>query len=106
MSKKKTISLSGYVARVAERKAKLSHGGNFSTYISYLICQDNPREIKAELLEERKPVRISNIVEAEYDTACPYCSRKINIGDKICFAEGYEKCLHAHCCKKDENVEA
>lgn len=104
MSKKKTISLPDYVAKIADRKAKIKFGGNFSNYLQWLICNDNTEEINKELNEEeeRKPKRISDFKAAEYSNKCPYCNKKIKVGEKICnahFADGREQYVHKKCCK-------
>jgi hypothetical protein len=85
MSKKKTISLPDYVAKVAESKAKIRFGGNFSNYLQWLICGDNTDDVKRILDEEEKlkPVRLSEIHIAEFANKCPHCGGKIKAGDKI-----------------------
>ncbi|HBM75486.1 MAG TPA: hypothetical protein DD429_08035 [Clostridiaceae bacterium] len=104
MSKKKTISLPDYVARIAEIKAKLKFGGNFSNYLQYLICSDNADDIKKLLEDEenQKPKQISEARPAEFSNRCPCCNKKIKIGEKICnalFNDGHEQFVHKKCCK-------
>lgn len=104
MSKKKTISLPDYVANAAERKARIRFGGNFSNYLQWLICSDNTEEIKKLLEDEekKKPERNSEVHIAEFSNKCPFCGKKIKIGDKICsaiLADGREQFVHRKCCR-------
>jgi hypothetical protein len=105
MSKKKTISLPDYVAKVAESKAKIRFGGNFSNYLQWLICSDNTDDVQKLLDEEerKKPIRLSDVRKAEYINKCPHCSGQIKMGDKICnalFEDGHEQFVHNKCCKE------
>lgn len=105
MSTKKTISLPDYVAAAAEQKSKTRFGGNFSNYLQWLICTDNPDEIKRMLaeMERRKPKRISDELSAEYTSRCPHCGKKIKVGDRICkslFDDGHEQFVHKRCARE------
>lgn len=105
MSRKKTISLPDYVAKIAEHKAKIRFGGNFSNYLQWLICNDNTDEIKKMLDDEenRKPKQISEVRTAEFSNRCPYCNKKIKVGEKICnalFPDGHEQFVHKKCCRE------
>lgn len=105
MSTKKTISLPDYVSRVAEQKSRTRFGGNFSNYLQWLICTDNPEEIKKILEDEeqKKPKRTSDEFTAEYISKCPHCGKKIKVGDRICkslFADGHEQFVHKRCTRE------
>jgi len=104
MSKKKTVCLQEIIAKVAEQKARMVSGGNFSSYISMLIYKDNEEEVKREIEEEekRKPERTSEVTFAKYKNECVYCKKSIRIGDEICkarFADGFEQYVHRKCCR-------
>lgn len=80
------------------------HGGSLSAYINYLICNDIPEEVKNELIEDKKPVRISGTFEAAYKGKCIYCGKEL-VGEEGCrarFSNGDEGWAHINCCRKEE----
>jgi hypothetical protein len=104
MSVKKTICLQEVVYRVAQQKARMVSGGNFSSYINMLIYNDNEQEIIKEMQEEenRKPQRVSEVFTAQYEDQCIYCRRTIKQGERVCysrFPDGQRSLVHKKCCK-------
>lgn len=102
MVEKKTISLQPYVLKIAEEKAEMFHGGSLSGYINWLICSDNTKKVKAALDEERKPIRVSDTIQAEKVTLCHACNEYIRAGDDICrakFQDGWIHWVHLKCSK-------
>lgn len=102
MAIKKTISLQNYVLEVAEQKSRELFGGSISNYLSYLICNDNKEKIEKCLqkIELMKPVRISEAKAALFESDCPYCGKKIKIGESIynvLLYNGLERCVHKNC---------
>lgn len=101
MSVKKTISLQEDVAIAAMRKAKLMCNGNLSNYINSIIYNANKDEI--DELQRSKPKKCGNIFEAIKMSRCEYCSKTINIGDKICnatYLNGHSNYTHVNCSKE------
>lgn len=102
MSIKKTISLQNYVLEAADQKARELFGGSLSNYLSYLICNDNKQRIEKSLqdIELMKPVRISEVKLAQFESECPYCGKKIRTGEAIYSCKlynGLERFVHKNC---------
>lgn len=105
MSKKKTISLPDHITSIADKKSKVMFGGNFSSYLQYLICNDNMDEVKrfVEEKENKKPMKKSDARKAEFTSKCPYCGKKIKVGDNICnsiFPDNHEQFVHLKCARE------
>lgn len=105
MSKKRTISLPDHITTIAEKKSKVMFGGNFSCYLQYLICGDNKDEVEKaiEEMESKKPVKTSDVRKAEYSSKCPYCGKRIKVGDNICnsvFPDKHEQFVHIRCARQ------
>ncbi|MGI6705794.1 MAG: hypothetical protein ACOX6S_05880 [Clostridia bacterium] len=104
MSVKKTICLQEVVYKVAQQKARMVSGGNFSSYINLLIYKDNEQEIIKEIQEEenRRPQRDSAVFPAQHESQCVYCKRTIRKGERVCYArhpDGQRSVVHKKCCR-------
>lgn len=100
---RKSISLQSHVLKVAERKAKLMHGGKLSYYINFLICRDSPEEVREELIQEVKPTKVFGIFKDEHKGACVYCHEEI-VGEECCrvvLDNGAKGWAHKRCYKKE-----
>jgi ABC-type dipeptide/oligopeptide/nickel transport system ATPase component len=105
MAVKKTISLQDYVLNAAEQKSRELFGGSLSNYLSFLICNDNKEKIDKALeeIELSKPKRISEPKQAQFDSKCPYCTKKIKAGDTIydvVLVNGLERYVHKNCSRE------
>lgn len=105
MAIKKTISLQDYVLEAAQQRSMELFGGSISNYLSYLICNDNKDRIEKCLqkIENMKPVRVSEAKTAQFESDCPYCGKKIKVGEiiyNVLLNNGFERCVHKHCSRE------